>query len=186
MFGTLSADKRAGVNCLRRLFRWRVMSVVAMGVCALALWAQNPGGSALLVQVNPEAHLDPPAAQLSFQVTEPGELAASQPVTITAWVRALPNQQIRLTAQPAALNGPGGAVPLSAVLWNGAMLGATGGATAAACTSGDFSSGQPGQMIAGWNQSGIAKCTVTFRLQTETGWPEGLYTGRVELSLLAQ
>src|ERR1022692_4893876 len=96
---------------------------------ALAVWAQSSGGSALVIRINSEAHLSPSSTRLSFLVTNPGEIATSTPVTITAWVRALPNQQIRLTAQPVNLTGPAGAIPLGTIAWNGTMTGTTGGAT---------------------------------------------------------
>ena len=78
----------------------RAAAVIALAVTTLILQAQNSSSSGLVIQVNPESHLDTPVASLLFQVNSPGEIAYSQPVTITAWVRALPNRQIRLTAQP--------------------------------------------------------------------------------------
>jgi hypothetical protein len=154
---------------------------------ALAVWAQSSGGSALVIRINPEAHLNLSCAQLSFLVTNPGEIATSAPVTITAWVRALPNQQIRLTALPVNLAGPAGAIPPGTIAWNGTMTSPpTGGATAAACTSGSFGAGGPQQLISGWTQSGIARCTVTFTLATDAAWPQGAYSGQVDFSLLAQ
>jgi hypothetical protein len=63
---------------------------------------------------------------------------------------------------------------------------ATGGATAAFCTSGDFSSGTPEQLIGNWTQSGIAKCNFTFALATAAAWSKGLYSREIDLSLLAR
>jgi hypothetical protein len=90
------------------LLRGAAISIFAITGLTLALWAQNSG---LVVQVNPEAHLNPSTAQLSFAVTNPGETVVSAPVTITAWVRSLPNQQIQLTAQPVNLTGLNAAAP---------------------------------------------------------------------------
>jgi hypothetical protein len=172
---------------LRRVSN-RVLAAIifAISMSALAVSAQSSGSSPLTVQVNPETHLDTPTASLSFTVNNPGQVVTSQPVTITAWVRALPNRQIHLTAQPEALSGPTGAVPAGAIRWNGTMSAATGGATAAACTSGDFSAGGPQQMIANWSQSGIATCTLTFGLVTDAAWPAGTYTGVIDLSVFAR
>ena len=171
-----------------RIVSRRVLAsiVLAAIVPSVAVPAQSSGSVPLMVQVNPEARLETPMASLSFTVDNPGQIATSQPVTIAAFVRALPNQQIHLTAQPVALNGPAGAAPVAAIRWNGTMAAATGGATAAVCTSGDFSTGDPQQLIANWTQSGIARCTVTFGLATEAGWPAGAYTGVIGLSVFAQ
>jgi hypothetical protein len=168
------------------LFRWTGIAALAVTGCALAVRAQSSRGSALVVQVNPETHLNPSTTQLSFLVTNPGETVVSAPVTISAWVRALPNRQIRLTAQPVNLIGPAGAVPAGAITWNGAMASATEGATAAVCTSGSFGAGGPQQMISGWTQSGIAQCQVTFTLTTDAAWPQGTYSGQIDFSLLAR
>ena len=148
---------------------------VILGLAFSAL-AQN---SALVIQINPEAHLDPSTIQLTFPVTNPGEVVTSQPVTVTAWVRALPGQQIHLTAQMSGLTGP-------SLQWQSASGRATGGGTTAVCASGDFSSGQTQQLIQGWTQSGIATCTLTFSLATQSTWQPGTYTGSVALNLSAQ
>jgi hypothetical protein len=66
------------------------------------------------------------------------------------------------------------------------MASAKEGAAAAVCTGGSFGSGGPQQLIAGWTESGIATCTITFRLATDALWPPGTYSGRIEFSLLAQ
>jgi len=153
---------------------------------AISVFTLSGAGSGLVVQINPEIHLDTPVVPLSFAVDNPGEIAVNQPVTITAWVRSLPDRQIRLTARTATLNGPAGAAPTGAIRWSGSMATATGGATTAVCTSGDFSAGGPQQLIGNWTQSGIAKCTVTFALATDSGWVPGAYTGEVDLSLSTQ
>ena len=172
-----------------RTVPYRGLAVIVLAAACLpvvAVLAQSSANSPLMVQVNPEAVLDTPVATLSFTVDNPGQIATSRPVAVTALVRDLPSQQIHLTAQPAALSGPAGPVTSAAIRWSGAMTTATGGAAAAVCTSGDFSAGGPHQMIANWTQSGIATCTITFGLVTDAGWPAGTYTGVIDLSLSAQ
>jgi hypothetical protein len=164
----------------------RAAAVIALAVSTLVLQAQNSASSGLVIQVNPESHLDTPLASIFFQVNNPGEIAYSQPFTITAWVRALPSQQIHLTAQPQALTGPSGASPAASLKWTAAMASATGGAAAASCIAGDFSNSGPQQMVANWTQSGIARCTVTFALATDASWAAGAYSGTVSLSLTAK
>lgn len=159
---------------------------LAMLGLTLVLWAQQPGASALVLRIEPEAHLSPSSAAFSFAVNEPGETVLSAPISITAWVRALPNQQIQLAAQGIRLTGPAGAVPASAVTWSGVMANATAGARAAACTSGSFGATSPWQLIAGWTQSGIATCTVTFSLETAASWARGAYIGEAGFTLLTQ
>jgi len=160
--------------------------VLAMNVSTLTVTAVAAAGTGLMVQINPEAHLDTPVASVSFNVVNPGQLAYSQPITVTSWVRALPNQQIQLTAQPVALAGPNGAASTATIQWTGTMASATGGATTANCTSGNFGTGGAQQMIGNWSQSGIAKCTITFALATDASWPAGTYSGSINLSLSAQ
>jgi len=161
------------------------MSIVIMACFGLALWG-NSGGSALQVEVKPEAHLYPSSAPLVFQVRVPGETAVSQAVPITAWVRSLAGEQIRLFAQAAFLTGPTGYVDPAAIRWTGSMQRALGGAKAAACTNGAVAAGLPQLLITGFNDSGIAVCGVSFALVTTPDWPSGTYTGRVDLALLIQ
>lgn len=164
----------------------RTTAVIALTLTTLILHAQNSASSGLLVQVNPESHLDTPLANLSFQIDNPGGIAYSQPVIITAWVRALPNQQIQLTAQPQSLTGPTGEAPPTSLHWTATMASATGGATSASCIAGDFSNSGPQQLIANWTNSGIARCTVTFALMTDPTWAPGTYTSTVSLTLAAK
>ncbi len=166
----------------------RAAAVIALAasILALALHAQNSAGSGLVIQVNPESYLDTPVAGLSFQVNNPGETVYSRPVTITAWVRALAGQQIHVTLQPQMLNGPAGTAPSARLSWTAVMASATGGATAATCISSNFSAGPLQQLIGNWTRSGIAKCTVTFALTTDSTWTAGSYTGTVALNLSAQ
>lgn len=144
--------------------------------------AQSTG---LVIKVNPEAHLDISTIPLSFTVNEPGEVVMSQPVTVTAWVRALPGQQIELTAAVDGLDGPV-SVPLTALTWSGAMGRATGGAVTANCTQGTFTEGASQSLISNWNQSGIATCTVSFSLKTDASWTAGTYSGHADLKLSAK
>jgi len=142
--------------------------------------------TALVIQINPEAHLDPATIPLSFTVTTPGEVVANQPVTVTAWVRALPGRQIQLTSQIASLTGPDGSHSVTALSWNGIMGRATGGATSASCTSGAVSGNSPQSLISAWNLSGIATCKVSFSLATDASWPAGTYTGLAVLSVFTK
>lgn len=107
-----------------------LISILGM---AAAVCAQMSRGSALVVSVQPEAHLNISTATLTFQVTEPGETVSSQAISVTAWVRALPGQHIRLSAESVSLTGPAGAVPAAALTWNGSMANATAGAKTASC-----------------------------------------------------
>jgi hypothetical protein len=131
--------------------------------------------------LNPESYLDIPLASLSFQINNPGEISYSQPVTITALVRALPGRQIHITLQPQTLNGPAGAAPSTPISWTAAMASATGGTIAASCIGGNFGTGGPQPPVSNWTQSGIAKCTVTFALTTESSWTAGSYESRLSL-----
>jgi hypothetical protein len=164
----------------RVLVRWVTIVLAASGL-ALVLWAQSSG--TLVIQVNPEAHLSPSMAVLSFQVTTPGETIASTPVTLTAWVRSLPGQEIRLSARAVSLAGPTGTVAADAIQWIGTMESATAGATAATCTTGGFDQAPLQQLISGWSQSGIARCRVIFSLATQADWPAGAYTAEINFDL---
>ena len=145
--------------------------------------AQNTG---LVIQVNPEAHLNISSVPLVFTVSNPGETVVSQPVTITAWVRNLPGETIQLTAQVGTLDGPAGSKPVSAVSWSGSLARATGGASVASCTLGSFAAGSVQSLISGWTQSGIASCTVTFRLETDASWTPGTYASNAGLKLFTR
>jgi len=160
----------------------RVFALLMLMGALNALPAQSTG---LVIQINPEAHLNPSSIPLTFTVTSPGEVVVTQPVTVTAWVRALPGQQILLTGQIESLTGPGSHSSTS-ISWGGAMGRSTGGAASASCTSGTVSGSSPQPFISGWNLSGIATCQVSFTLPTDTTWAPGTYTGQVMLNLFAQ
>jgi hypothetical protein len=160
-----------------------MVSLLALTGSMVSSAAQNTG---LMIQVNPEAHLDVTSVPFTFTVTNPGEVAVSQPVTVTAWVRNLPGQQIQLIAEAVTLAGANGNQAVSAIGWTGSMARATGGAAVAHCAGGDFANGSSQSLISGWNQSGIAACTLTFTLKTDASWAPGTYTGQVSLKLLVQ
>ncbi len=151
-----------------------------------AVTAASSAGTGLVIQVNPEVHLSPSSANLTFRVTQAGEIVASQPLTVNAWVRALPGQQIRLTARVKSLTGPAGSVPVSSLRWSGSVAKATGGGATASCTSGTFADSLAESLISGWARSGIVACDLTFSLATDSGVPTGIYTAEVELALAAR
>jgi hypothetical protein len=155
----------------------------------VAIGAAQSSGGALTVEVRPEAYLDPPRLTLSFLLGDQG--ASTQSATVRAWVRALPNQQIYLTANASNLNGPAGPFSAAALRWNGATFQATAGGQNAACNSGAFDSGPLQQFVSGWRLSGTLSCSVVFRLDSANLYPgivpqPGLYTGDLELSVFAQ
>jgi len=166
----------------RRLFLWAAALVSAAAGFAVAAGAQQTG-SGLVVHIEPEAHLSPLSATLSFTVANPGGIVASDPVAVNAWVRALPGQQILVTALASDIVGPFGRIGRSALAWTGIMQTTTGGAATATCTSGSFEQDRLRQLISNWNQSGIARCTVVFSLTTQPSWPAGAYSGRVDFAL---
>jgi hypothetical protein len=164
----------------------RTAAVIVLMATTFALPAENSVSSGLTIQVNPESYLDTPVASLSFQVASHGEIAYSQPVTITAWVRALPGQQIHLTAQVSSLSGPSGSAPDASLAFTAAMSGASGGATDATCASGNFTGPYPQQLINDWNRSGIARCIVIFALVPGAAATAGTYNASVSFSLSLQ
>ena len=117
---------------------------------------------------------------------EAGNIVAAQPLTVNAWVRALPGQQIQLLARVKSLTGPAGNVPASSLRWSGSMAKATGGGVAASCTSGTFADSLAESLISGWTRSGIVACDLTFSLATDIGAPTGIYTTEIDLALAAQ
>jgi hypothetical protein len=157
-----------------------------IGLLLLAAVSLTCGQTALVVRVNPEARLSPSSANLTFQVDQPGQAVVSQPVTVNAWVRAFPGQQIQLMARVVSLTGPAGNVPVSALQWNGSVSNATGGGATASCTSGSFADSGWLPLAAGWMQSGILSCSVTFSLVTGAQSPVGAYGAQIELSLAAR
>lgn len=154
---------------------------------AAALFAQRSGTTALVVNIAPEAHLNPAQVALQFRISADGSSdIGSQSQEIAAWVRALPGRPIRLTASIAGFTGPSGTVPISALGWSGEPTRATAGGQAAACTSGSFGGGAPQDLVSGWTRSGTLACRVAFSLADPRSLTPGLYSGVVNLTLRAE
>lgn len=151
----------------------------------LLLSPRAPGRGAsttLVVRVMPEARIDPSQIALEFRVAD----TVAQTVNVAAWVRSLPNQQIRVSARLDKLEGPSGPVPVTAVSWTGAVARATAGGNQARCTSGAFAAGQTQDLVLSWRQSGTLTCTFAFTLAESGNLSPGLYSGTVNLSVVAQ
>jgi hypothetical protein len=146
--------------------------------------AQHSGTTALVVQVNPEARLDPQQVALNFRVSADGASdATTQTTSVAASVRALPGQRIRVTARLVSLDGPDGPVPVTQVGWAGSTTRATAGGQAATCSSGTFQPGVTHDLVLGWQRSGILACAVNFVLAAPRNLSPGLYSGTVNLAL---
>ncbi|MGO9255351.1 MAG: hypothetical protein ACLQU1_03480 [Bryobacteraceae bacterium] len=146
--------------------------------------AQLSGTTSLVLQVNPEARLDPQQVAVNFRVSAGGASDVTRQTTsVAAWVRALPGQQIRVTARLVSLNGPDGAASVMAVRWAGSTTRATAGGQAATCSSGTFEPGATHDLVLGWQRSGILTCAVNFELAAAQNLPPGLYSGIVDLAL---
>ena len=134
--------------------------------------------------MNQEPRLDPRQVELNFRVSADGASdVASRTATVVAWVRALPGQQIRVTAQLGSLNGPDGPIPVTQIIWAGSTARATAGGQAATCSSGTFQTGTTQDLVLGWQRSGILTCAVTFALAEPRSLSPGLYSGTVNLAL---
>jgi len=159
--------------------------VVAAVLCpVIRLFGQERATNAMVVRVGPEARIQPAQVALNFRVAEDGTVdAASQSAQISAWVRALPNQRIRITASLDRFVGPDGAVPASSVWWSGTVTQASLGGRGATFTNGSFGGGMEQDLIAGWQRSGTLACTVTFSLAHGRGLPPGTYAGAVRFAL---
>src|ERR1035441_6427307 len=151
----------------------------------LALSPRAPGqrgaSSTLVVRVMPEARIDPTQIALQFRVAD----GVVQTVNVAAWVRSLPNRQIRILARTDKLQGPNGPVPVTAVSWTGAVARSTAGGNQARCTSGAFATGQAQDLVLGWRQSGTLTCAFAFKLAESGNLTPGLYSGTVDLSVAA-
>lgn len=166
---------------------------IVVAAVVFAFWpsarvgAQRSGSTILALHVAPEAHLNPSQVALRLVVSADGSGdIASQTAVIATWVRALPNQRIRLIGHLANLSGPAGAVPISAIRWSGSSLGAASGAQAATCADGSFAGGGTQDLVAGWQRSGTLTCAVTFSLADPRSLPPGAYTGVVDFILRAE
>lgn len=165
--------------------RSAVTSLALLLACSAG--AQSSRTVSLVLQVNPEARLDPQWVALSFVVAgDGGSDGASQTASVAASVRALPGQRIRVTAVLASLTGPDGPVPVSVLDWSGSANGATAGARAATCSSGTFKPGAIHDLVLGWQRSGAIACTVTFKLSAPETLAPGRYSGTVDLAVDAQ
>lgn len=165
-----------------------------------AAWGQAAAGSALVLQIGPEARLEPARLTLRFQIAPDGSAPAGETVTVTAWIRTLPGQAVRLRARLGSLSGPGSAAA-SGVAWSGAALRASGGAAAASCAGGVLSAssgaeapfgaagispGAAAEPVAGWTGSGTLACALTFKLLAPGGLPPGWYAAVADLTLEAR
>ncbi|HYW38363.1 MAG TPA: hypothetical protein VE957_09640 [Terriglobales bacterium] len=74
--------------------------VAAAVLCpGVRLFGQERATAAMVVWVGPEARIQPVQVTLNFRVAEDGTAdVASESAQISAWVRALPNQRIRIMA----------------------------------------------------------------------------------------
>ncbi len=154
-----------------------------IAVCLLLLpgmEAQRSGSTTLVLQVSPEARVEPAAASLRFEVSAAG--SSAQAATVTAWVRAAAGVPIRLQARLTGLTGPDGTVAGSALAWSGAAGQATGGGRQANCIGGNFANAGAQDLVQGWTQSGMLQCAVTLQLVQSGTLAPGLYTGTVEFS----
>jgi len=163
------------------------VSALLLGCLVSLGGAQRSGTATLVLRVNPEARLDPQQVTLNFRVSADGTSdVTSQTTSVGALVRALPGQQIRVTAQLVSLNGPDGPVPVTAVGWAGSTTRATAGGQAATCSSGTFQAGVTQDLVLGWQRSGILTCAVNFALAAPRDLPPGLYSGIVNLAVDTQ
>ena len=166
------------------LSKTTAVAVLLLG-CLLSLGgAQHSGTTTLVLRVNQEARLDPPQVALNFRVSADGASdVTSQTAIVAALVRALPGQQIRVTAQLVSLNGPDGQVPVTQVGWAGSATRAIAGGQAATCSSGTFQPGATQDLVLGWQRSGILTCAVNFALAAPRNLSPGLYSGTVNLAV---
>ena len=169
----------------------RKLSVAA--VLALVVWpgfkcaAQSSGSTTLVLSVPTEARLDPDHIALAFRVSQDGTAdVTTMPAQIVARVRALPGQSVRITALLAGLQGPSGPAPATLVSWTGTATSASGNARQATCSNGVFGSGDPQDLVAGWQTSGILTCALNFQLTQPRTLAPGAYSGVVSLAVAAQ
>ncbi len=161
-----------------------VACVIAAAWLSIGLRAQRNGATELLLRVEPDAHLSPLRVTLRLHLDPaPNPHQARQTELITARVRALPGQRIRLLARASPLAGPAGGVPASRLQWSGKTIAAASQAGQAVCGSGGFLEGEPSDLIHGWTRSGAVTCEITFSLTGTGHLPAGLYTGVVDLAV---
>ena len=163
---------------------WKV-SILLLVIWLIPINAETLQSTLSLV-VKPGAFLEPGIIQLEIPVRAGGPVFISETVLVRSRVRALPNQQISLTAAVTEITGPDGTVQFPAIKWECSIVRATGGGTAAACTAGTFQNGSEQPLISGWTRSGIVDCSVTLTVAVPANWAPGLYTGSVNLHLRAE
>ena len=143
---------------------------------------QRDASNTLVVRVMPEARIEPGQIALEFRVAD----RVVQTAKVAAWVRSLPHQQIRISARLARLEGPHGAVPVTAVNWRGVVASATAGGKQASCTNGTFAASQAQDLVLGWRNPGSVTCEISFKLVEAGELSPGMYSGTVDLSVTAQ
>jgi hypothetical protein len=158
------------------------LALLLMLVMGSSAPGQRGASSTLTLRVMPEARIDPAQIALQFRVAS----GVVQSVRVTAWVRSLPKQRIRVLALLDRLQGPSGPVPVTAVSWTGAVAGSSAGGNQASCSSGAFAPGQPQDLVLAWRQSGTLTCAFLFTLAESAALQEGTYFGTVDLSVSAQ
>lgn len=146
--------------------------------------AQQRATTRLVLTVPPEARLDPQQVVLQFRVSQDGgsDVTGASAV-ITARVRNLPGQPIRVAAELVDFQGPAGSVSAAALRWTGSAVAATGGARLAACSSGTFAAGGLQDLVSNWRSAGTMTCSVNFELVDARSLSPGLYAGIVRLVL---
>jgi hypothetical protein len=154
---------------------------------AMQAASQNSGTAQLMLRVGPEARLDPQEVALRFRVSQDGasDVTTASSV-ISAWVRNLPGQAIRVTAELASFHGPAGPVAGTTVRWTGSIASATGGGRQATCSSGTFAAGTVQDLVTNWQRPGIVNCSVNFELAEPGTLSPGLYAGVVKLAVAEQ
>lgn len=146
--------------------------------------AQRSSTSMLVLEIPPEAVLDPQQMNLNFVVSPDGSSDVTvHSATVAAKVRTLPGRQIHVMGRLVGFQGPEGPVASNALRWSGLASRATGGGVAASCSSGTFQADAQHDLVLGWQRSGILTCAVTFELAEPRNLSPGSYSGRVELAL---
>jgi DNA-binding response OmpR family regulator len=181
------------MSSLERFGETLKCGVVAFGVLAVAnlmpqLKAQSSVSSTTLaVHVEPEARLSQSQVPIQFFVSSDGTAdVVSQSAIVAAWIRAMPGQQIHLTARSGEVIGPSGATGAAEIRWNGSLTSATVGGQAATCTTGLLVSETWQALVSGWQRSGTLICSLKFELVNPRILAPGTYAAVVSLDLRAE
>lgn len=135
--------------------------------------AQHTATGQLVVQVWPEAYLRAEQIKLRFRVSADGASdVTTQTETISAQVRAWPEERIRVLARVSA------AFPVS---WAGQVKAVTRGAEKASCTSGNVDGAAVTDLVSNWINSGLLTCSVSFSMSNARSLAPGFYEGTVDL-----